>query len=56
MIDKLLEDDTVGTLSTTKIKTKLIPLLMKGGLFIAVPFDIPKNKLVEIIDPYLKGR
>lgn len=45
----------MGTLSTTKIKTKLIPLLMNGGLFIAVPFDIPKDKLVETIDPYLKG-
>lgn len=41
----------MGTLSTTKIKTNLIPLLMKGGLFIAVPFDIPKDKLVETINP-----
>lgn len=46
----------MGTLSTTKIKTNLIPLLMKGGLFIAIPFDIPNDKLVETINPYLKGR
>ena len=29
---------------------------MKGGLFIAIPFDIHNDKLVETINPYLKGR
>lgn len=45
----------MSTLATTKIKTKLIPMLLNGGIFIAVPFDIPKNKLEEIIKPYLIG-
>lgn len=43
------------TLANTKIKTKIIPMLLNGKLLLGVPFDISKDKLELLISPLLKG-